>query len=383
MLPPPVFSRCLSLGVLLKGFSVVAVALAFLLLFPQDTALGQSKPAAPTVWAVSALGKVTVYWVPLRGATGYETRYKKSSASEFSKWAKITPVLLRNGIENNGLDAGDEYTFEVRALSYTVKGDVATVKATPWLTRPAVTANAQREAVRLTWPWPSHGEVQVIDAYEYRQRKGTSGTWGDWTAAGSTGFKDGYTVASLTGDGSTYQFQLRAKAGGNAGPASETVSAKPYGGSGAVPSSPTGLTVEAGSNRVLISWTAAGDGVGGYCPTAGYYVRVYERSQEFPVVAESLRIDSGTSWYVEELPRNTYYMVELWGEAEDGCWAETVPLEHTFWMTQGAKAAPAEPSSRAKRVPFPVSNLVVEYTSTPGQVEIRWDKPRDYRQQAR
>ncbi len=352
----------------------VAALLACLVPFHADTAFGQTAPSTPKpVWAQAGLKQVKLNWFhPPEARTGYEVRYKKSSASGWGSWTAISNSALLRTYTVTGLDAGVEYSFELRAVHSTIKGSSASVKATPWLTKPQVTADAQHQSVYLRWTWPSHGEVQAITDYEYRQRKGTGGTWGDWTSTGN-GFRDGYSVSSLAGDGSTYQFQVRSKIDTTTGPASDTVSAKPYGPSGSVPSKPTGLTVQAGYDSALISWTASGDGEGGYCPTAGYNVRVYEVTPSMPMVAESLLIESGTSWYVDELNYPARHYVEIYSEAEDGCGEES-DLVTTFFWTSASNTNPSAPATRKLRVPAPVRDLSID-TSVSGQVTITWKKP--------
>ncbi len=259
------------------------------------------------------------------------------------------------------------------ALTITIKDDDSTTGGTSvTLTKPAgLVATGGPRRVTLRWNQPSSAEVQAIANYEYRQRKG-NGAWGNWTAAGSR-WRNAYGVTGLDGSGVSYSFQLRAKNSGGTGPASDTVSAKPYGAVGTVPSTPTGLTVQAGSNSALISWTASGDGVGGYCPTAGYFARVYEVAPTMPMAAESLRIDSGTSWYVDELRYPYRHYVEVYAESEDGC-GEQSELATVFFWTSASNTNPSAPATRKLRTPFPVRDLSVD-TSTSGQVTISWKKP--------
>ncbi len=241
------------------------------------------------------------------------------------------------------------------------------------LTKPeGLFATAGPRSVTLKWNHPSMAEVRAIDNYEYRQRKG-SGAWGSWTAAGGS-WTDFYRVRSLDGSGVSYSFELRAKNSGGIGPASDTVSAKPYGAAGTLPSTPTGLTVQAGYDSALISWTSGGHGDGGYCPTAGYFVRVYEVAPTMPMVAESLRIDSGTSWYVDELNYPYRHYVEVYAESEDGCGEES-ELATAFFWTSASNTNPSAPATRKLRAPFPVRDLSVD-TSTSGEVTISWQKPR-------
>ncbi len=61
----------------------------------------------------------------------------------------------------------------------------------------------------------------------------------------------------------------------------------------ATPSTPTGLSVSAGSTTALISWSSGG-GVGGTCASDEYYVSVYEMIQSFPEVAESTEIEGAS-----------------------------------------------------------------------------------------
>ncbi len=360
------------------GLLAVAGLLVGLVAFGSESAFGQSTtPGAPTrVTATPGLQQMTLSWVhPSEVRTGYKVRYRKASASAWGTWTSISNSALLTSHTVTGLDAGVAYEFQLRAVGSGGDGTVsATVTATPLLTKPAgLVATGGPRRVTLRWNQPSSAEVQAIANYEYRQRKG-SGAWGSWTAAGSR-WRNAYGITGLDGSGVRYRFELRAKSksGGVISPVSDTVEATPYGPVGTLPSTPTGLTVQAGSNSALISWTASGDGVGGYCPTAGYFARVYEVAPSMPMAAESLRIDSGTSWYVDELRYPYRHYVEVYAESEDGC-GEQSELATAFFWTSASNTNPSAPATRKLRTPFPVRDLSVD-TSTSGQVTISWKKP--------
>ncbi len=142
-----------------------------------------------------------------------------------------------------------------------------------------------------------------------------------------------------------------------------------------MPSTPTGVTVQAGSSNALISWTSGGSGVNGACSSDHYYVMVYEMIQSFPVAAESMEID-GTSWYVDELKPATKYFVEVYAESNgNACTDEFSALATTTFWTPSFGAGPSAPATRTLRVPAPVRDLSVVRSTSTGHYTITWKKP--------
>ncbi len=143
------------------------------------------------------------------------------------------------------------------------------------------------------------------------------------------------------------------------------------------------MTVTAGDTEATVSWSAGGTGDGGGCTTDEYFVTIYDATQQsFPVVAESLPITSGTSWFVDELsPAKRHYVeVEAYGDGwGEDCDDETSRGLGTAFFTTNASTStsdPSAPATRKLRTPLPVRNLQVSFNGS-GDLIVTWDKPRD------
>ena len=131
----------------------------------------------------------------------------------------------------SNLSAETEYTIEVVEVNSAGRGDIAsesvTTDAVPVvITVPSaprnLTADAGEDYVDLDWNAPADTGGAVVEAYKYRQRKG-SGTWGPWTAIGSTATQ--YRVTGLTPD-TTYSFEVRGVNSAGDGTPSQTVNVR-------------------------------------------------------------------------------------------------------------------------------------------------------------
>ncbi len=187
-------------------------------------------PAAPVVLtkpanfaAAPGNGQVVLTWDDPQNAaiTVWELRQKKGSDS-WSDWTAIpgsTATTTTYTVPN--LDNGSTYRFQLRAKAVSVTGPHAQATAV-LLTAPAnFAATPGNGQVVLTWDDPQNAAITV---WELRQKKG-SDSWSDWTAIpGSTATTTTYTVPNLD-NGSTYRFQLRAKAVRVTGPPSSEATA--------------------------------------------------------------------------------------------------------------------------------------------------------------
>ena len=117
----------------------------------------------------------------------------------------------------------------------------------------SVTAGDQ--SVTLRWSAPSSDGGSAIARYEYRYRE-DGGSYGGWeTVSGGAGVTS-YTVRNLD-NGTTYEFQVRARNAIGPGPESNVASATL---AEAAPGAPTGLRATGGDGSVTLNWSAPEDG---------------------------------------------------------------------------------------------------------------------------
>ena len=115
-----------------------------------------------------------------------------------------------------------------------------------------LSATTGDQRVTLRWTAPSRDGGSAITRYEYRYRE-EGGSYGGWTTASSS------TSATVTGldNGTTYEFQVRARNDIGPGSESNTASATL---DESVPGAPTGLTATGGDGSVTLNWGAPEDG---------------------------------------------------------------------------------------------------------------------------
>ena len=218
----------------------------------------------------------------------------------------------------SNLSAETEYTIEVVEVNSAGRGDIAsesvTTDAVPVvITVPSaprnLTADAGEDYVDLDWNAPADTGGAVVEAYKYRQRKG-SGSWRPWTAIGSTATR--YTVTGLDPD-AQYTFQVRAVNSEGDGTPSQTVTARtdmalPLG-------TPQNIEVELTSTTALLKWAAA---------TAGGAVEEYEVSYAEGASPGTTWIptgSTGTRFFVKGLKRGTQYTFRVRGRNSGGAGA--------------------------------------------------------------
>ena len=223
---------------------------------------------------------------------------------------------LTHTFEN--LSAETEYTIEIAQVNSAGRGDIAsesvTTDAVPVvITVPSaprnLTADAGEDYVDLDWNAPADTGGAVVEAYKYRQRKG-SGSWRPWTAIGSTATR--YTVTGLDPD-AQYTFQVRAVNSEGDGTPSQTVTARtdmalPLG-------TPQNIEVELTSTTALLKWAAA---------TAGGAVEEYEVSYAEGASPGTTWIptgSTGTRFFVKGLKRGTQYTFRVRGRNSEGAGA--------------------------------------------------------------
>ena len=220
-----------------------------------------ARPAKPTGLTTRAANEAVILsWTNPKNPAITSWEYRKKTDGSYGDWIPFKgswPVdRLTYERTITDLTNGTLYTFQLRALADLVLGyNSDEVSATP-IARPAkptgLTTRAANEAVILSWTNPKN---PAITSWEYRKK--TDGSYGNWIP-----FKGSWPVDSLTYErtitdltnGTLYTFQLRALAdlvlGYNSDEVSATPIAKP-----ARPAKPTGLTIRAANEAVILSWT--------------------------------------------------------------------------------------------------------------------------------
>ena len=150
------------------------------------------------------------------------------------------------------LDLGDDRgRLEVARSAIPPAPPTPTPTSLPPLPKPTVRADAGDSQVTLSWT--DLGDASIT-RWEYRQKEGVSGNYGDWTPVPSSDASTTtYTVTSLT-NGVLYAFKVRAVNSWENGIASDEVTATPV----ARPPKPT-VMAEAGDEQVTLSWKDLGD----------------------------------------------------------------------------------------------------------------------------
>ena len=118
-----------------------------------------------------------------------------------------------------------------------------------------LTASAGDGRATLRWSAPSRDGGSAITRYEYRFRE-DGGSYGGWTTVSGGASTTSTTVSGLD-NGTTYEFQVRARNDIGPGPESNTASATL---DESVPGAPTGLTATGGDGSVTLNWGVPEDG---------------------------------------------------------------------------------------------------------------------------
>ena len=247
----------------------------------------------------------------------YKYRQRKGSGT-WGPWTAIGSIATQYRV--TGLTPDTTYSFEVRGVNSAGDGtpsqtvNVRTDALPLILTPPSAPQNLRvtgtdPTSIDLDWNAPADTGGAVIEAYKYRQRKG-SGSWRPWTAISSTATR--YTVTGLDPD-AQYTFQVRAVNSEGDGTPSQTVTARtdmalPLG-------TPQNIEVELTSTTALLKWAAA---------TAGGAVEEYEVSYAEGASPGTTWIptgSTGTRFFVKGLKRGTQYTFRVRGRNSGGAGA--------------------------------------------------------------
>ena len=268
---------------------------------------GPSVPGAPgSLTATAGDGEVELVWsVPADDGdapiTGYEYRYTAGDAvPEGTPWQSAG---LNLEWTVTGLTNGQQYAFEVRALSRVGEGAARGALATPVgrLGGPAsLTATAGDEEVELVWSAPADVGGAPVTGYEYRHAAGDA-VPGD-TPWRSAGLNLEWTVTGLT-NGQQYAFEVRARNHVGEG-APWGALATPVG----RPGVPASLTATAGDEEVELVWSAPADDGGS--PVTGYEYR-YAAGDAVPGEIPWQEADGDRTATVTGLENETRYAFEV------------------------------------------------------------------------
>ena len=146
---------------------------------------------------------------------------------------------------------GNGYPERVDIPFVTVRIPVEGVPSAPT----GLTASAGDGRVTLRWSAPSRDGGSSITRYEYRYRE-EDGDYGGWVTVSGGASSTSTTVTGLD-NGTSYEFQVRARSDIGPGPESNTASATL---AESVPGAPTGLTATGGDGSVTLNWGAPADG---------------------------------------------------------------------------------------------------------------------------
>jgi len=207
-------------------------------------------PGIPTsVVAAPGNGRITLTWeAPSTGGTVEQYRVEWSN-----RYAN--PSADDRSFTITGLTNGTAVTVRIRAENSGGDSAYVTVSATPvaMLAVPGVPTSLQAVAgdgeVTLSWSAPSSGGA--VATYEVQHRTG-SGSWTEVT--GITGTS--HTVTGLT-NGTSYQFQVRARNASGASAWTASQNATPQ---VSAPGVPTNVNVDAGNAQLVVTWSAPSSG---------------------------------------------------------------------------------------------------------------------------
>ena len=256
-----------------------------------------TKPSAPQeLTARASAGRVDLTWSAPADDGGfdilrYEIRHAKgASVPNDTAW---TELELHTTYFFASLDNGEQYSFEVRAVSVQGPGPATLIQATsggpPSAPEGLSAAPGDRQAV-LSWSAPENDDGSAVTDYEVRHAEGA--TVPANTAWTSVGFVTTHTVTGLD-NGELHSFEVRAvstRGGGRAARIQATPATKP--------SAPQELTARASAGRVDLAWSAPAD-------DGGFDILRYEIRH-----AKGASVPNDTAWTELQL-RTTYFFASL------------------------------------------------------------------------
>ena len=259
---------------------------------PPVSATPGTEPGKPRSLSLSAGDqRIEVSWVEPEsdggaGITDYEVHYKKHSQNRWSA-AESAGTDLAHSI--SGLDNGDTYDVQVRAVNRHGEGDWSDPPAstTPNVApgQPQnVAASEGDQQITVTWAAPAGNSGTTVTGYDV-QWKTDSGDWA--SPEGSKTFAAtvlSHVIGSESGEeltnGTTYQVRVRARNGSadaDAGDWSDPpVSAVP----GTAPGVPRSVSLDDGDTLIEVSWEEPSSNGG--ATVTGYDVRWRKDGESWP-----------------------------------------------------------------------------------------------------
>ena len=252
------------------------VVLVGALLAPVSAASAQVTPSAPDVVAWPGDRSITLVWQPVNDGGTRIIRWEyRQVLPPVDVWLQIPgsgPATTSHTVTS--LANGIPYRFEVRAVTFAGSGSPGASRASTGAggeqnvapsTTPArptgLSATAGNSQVVLNWtaattsgPGRNDGHSAIV-SYEYRQKTG-SGDYAPWSIIIDSDAATASHVVTGLSNGTTYQFQVRARNANGAGAAAETQPVLVA----TVPGPPRGLVGQASNRRAVLRWTAASDG---------------------------------------------------------------------------------------------------------------------------
>ena len=215
-------------------------------------------PGAPVAPNITTYGTVLdVRWskpTDTGGAdiTDYDVQYRDDTVTDWTDLAHDSDAMYAI---ISGLASATTYDVRVRAENINGDGPWSSESSsTPSTDVPAKVTGldvaARLLSLSLTWS-PSAGGREPITGYNVQYRPGTSGPWLTSSITFDPLRSGAATIGGLT-NGQSYEVQVRAVNSNGDGPWSDSATGTPA----ALPSAPAAPTLEAGSQRLTVTWAA-------------------------------------------------------------------------------------------------------------------------------
>ena len=317
----------------------------------QIQATPATKPSAPQeLTARASAGRVSLAWsVPTDDGGSellrYEIRHAKgASVPNDTAW---TELELYRTYYFAGLDNGEQYSFEVRAVNTIGPGSVAPIQATPGgpPTAPEdLSAAPGDRQVVLQWERPASAGPSDVMNYEVRRAEGASVPENEqWFLVGIGTSTTQYGMTN----GTLYTFEVRAvNVKAETGPAAQ-VQVTPV----AKPTAPQGVAATTEDGGIVLRWSTPADNGGS--EILRYEVR-HAADVSVPEDKQWLSVGSSTSGTFSRLTNGALYTFEV----------------------RAVNAQGAGPAARIQVTPG-LPNAPQSLSATPGnlRVTLNWDAP--------